>query len=504
MRAVDSSVTPPPYGALNNQASVSRDEPNTSQTSYMTRGEAPKQFSMNMASVAGCDPTHSVKQPVTYNHLVPSKVEGHINHGSKGFQPMVKALLFKLSNYIPSTCESRTELMLAAFSGDNTKVESLLATGRGVDDADKLGMTPLMYAALSGQYKTAELLMDKGADINKECTMGLSAFHFALYALHSEQGVRSIESWPNKYKAKLVIKNNTAAAIVFDRMHHFRPSVTDLLKSIPQDSIELHAEYVHPDEMPERTPFNYLLATVCLSRDLNEMDLFKKLITIYPKIINEDFISFNGEMVDIAYCVAMQGHTDATKIRSLKIDQNIDKVYIDGKTVLQVAFENNNNSLMDYLLKDGQFVDSRNGENQTLLHLTSKHVTVKMAEYLIGKDASLNLQDNRGYTPLHAAVIDNNVSLVKLLIAKKANLDIKDSSGMTPLLHAAECGHIDCLNALLHGGADCHATNDNGDTALSLAIKNNHNNCRARLEAVEQAEEDFQNLALLTFNYATY
>ena len=75
---------------------------------------------------------------------------------------------------------------------------------------------------------------------------------------------------------------------------------------------------------------------------------------------------------------------------------------------------------------------------------------------------------------------------------------------MTPLLHAAECGHIDCLNALLHGGADCHATNDNGDTALSLAIKNNHNNCRARLEAVEQAEEDFQNLALLTFNYATY
>ena len=71
-----------------------------------------------------------------------------------------------------------------------------------------------------------------------------------------------------------------------------------------------------------------------------------------------------------------QGHTDATKIRSLKIDKNIDKVYIDGKTVLQVAFENNNNSLMDYLLKDGHFVDSRNGENQTLLHLTSKHVTV--------------------------------------------------------------------------------------------------------------------------------
>lgn len=92
---------------------------------------------------------------------------------------------------------------------------------------------------------------------------------------------------------------------------------------------------------------------------------------------------------------------------------------VDGKTVLHLAIQNNNSTLLESLL---------NSNNIQLI---------------------LNLPDNNGTTPLMMAISQSNHELVLKLLDLGANLHIKEKKGKTAFIKAIEVGHLKMVESLL-------------------------------------------------------
>ena len=79
------------------------------------------------------------------------------------------------------------ELCLAAQTGDNEKVKTLIASGTAdVTYFNKEGLTPLMLAAKQGHADVVKTLIDAGAPWNALSPANLSAGDFAMDLGHQD------------------------------------------------------------------------------------------------------------------------------------------------------------------------------------------------------------------------------------------------------------------------------------------------------------------------------
>jgi ankyrin repeat protein len=79
---------------------------------------------------------------------------------------------------VPLT-DAETELLAAAFRGDNEAVRDLLAKGVNVNIKDVEGRTPLTEAAWNGHSETIKLLLEHGADPRLKKNDGETALSLA-------------------------------------------------------------------------------------------------------------------------------------------------------------------------------------------------------------------------------------------------------------------------------------------------------------------------------------
>lgn len=79
-----------------------------------------------------------------------------------------------------------TALVIAAVSGHEDVVTTLLDAGADVDARSEGGATPLMAAALTGQSAVAEALISAGADTKAANASGVTALHIAKQKGHIE------------------------------------------------------------------------------------------------------------------------------------------------------------------------------------------------------------------------------------------------------------------------------------------------------------------------------
>jgi ankyrin repeat protein len=70
---------------------------------------------------------------------------------------------FIASYCICAASSTTAELVLAAKTGDNRWIQSVLAAGAKINAKDKGGMTPLLAAVTNNQASTVKLLLNKGA-----------------------------------------------------------------------------------------------------------------------------------------------------------------------------------------------------------------------------------------------------------------------------------------------------------------------------------------------------
>jgi len=97
--------------------------------------------------------------------------------GSMSYFRVLLSMVFMVSSLIscggaPIIEANPEQLHIVAQSGDVAEVDTLLKTGKSVDQIDGHGVTPLIYAISSSQVAMVEYLLSKGADPNYRADNG--------------------------------------------------------------------------------------------------------------------------------------------------------------------------------------------------------------------------------------------------------------------------------------------------------------------------------------------
>ena len=185
----------------------------------------------------------------------------------------------------------------------------------------------------------------------------------------------------------------------------------------------------------------------------------------------------------------------------------LDEVDGEGNTLLHVAAELGNTSLIDFCVDAGLNINAKNKEGERPLHVAVSAGAVDAAKSLLeaGANPSLyflfngesynlfhiaigfgnneiikvmlesphvevNAGTGNGKTSaLHLAAVRGNSRAVALLAAKRADLNIRDKGGNTPLHLAISSGSMKAAIALIEAGANLALANGEGLQPLMMA-----------------------------------
>ena len=143
---------------------------------------------------------------------------------------------------------------------------------------------------------------------------------------------------------------------------------------------------------------------------------------------------------------------DSGDIARVKVALSDTDVFINvqgDETPLHNAAWKGHEAVVTLLLAAGALVNSWDHNKLTPLHIAmymSHHSTI--AEQLLEAGALTNIPDQDGFTSLHMAVCFNNATVIPLLLAHGADKTIKNSYGKTALMLAQERGYL-AIAALL-------------------------------------------------------
>jgi SpoVK/Ycf46/Vps4 family AAA+-type ATPase len=138
------------------------------------------------------------------------------------------------------------------------------------------------------------------------------------------------------------------------------------------------------------------------------------------------------------------------------------------------AFNKNDLSQMEALLKAGEDVNQRFNDDYTLLMLACGTGNVSLVNLLLLHQADPNLKNTGGSTALKLAILKGQTGILKLLLSKGADPNLKDEKGFTPLMYSVMNGDVAMVKLLLAGRADPSIQSDRGKkTARDFAQEKN-------------------------------
>lgn len=138
-----------------------------------------------------------------------------------------------------------------------------------------------------------------------------------------------------------------------------------------------------------------------------------------------------------------------------------------GKTLLELALENENAKAVDLLLANGAAL----GAVADRVNLAAVLDNLPMLEVLLVHGVDPNRPNEGGYAPLHLAVSGGNTNALALLLDAGANASVRDPLYQTPLMLAVLADDRPALQCLLEHGADPNLADRSGDTSLHKAVR---------------------------------
>jgi ankyrin repeat protein len=217
--------------------------------------------------------------------------------------------------------------------------------------------------------------------------------------------------------------------------------------------------------------------------------------------------SFDGDLVSLKNSIS--------KIKTINFRDE------RGWTPLMTAAENNQVSILEYLISQKVYLDIKNESGDTALMRAVLRNNYKSAEILIKAGASLKIRDNRGYTPfqracekgyleiakllikdksefkdkillnpkksaLHLAIKKDNLELMKWLLENGLDINTKDEDGKTPLMDAVSNLKPSTVKFLLEKGASVNDTSNNGEDILSISRQTLNNEMISIIENINR------------------
>ena len=103
-----------------------------------------------------------------------------------------------------------------------------------------------------------------------------------------------------------------------------------------------------------------------------------------------------------------------------------------------------------------------------------------LVEFLLDNGADINKKDGEGCTPLHIA---STLEMAKILIERGADFEAVNNKGETPLICHSSCGRVDIVNYLISKGASKETKTYDGQTAYDVACDECPENDREQVKA---------------------
>ena len=112
-----------------------------------------------------------------------------------------------------------------------------------------------------------------------------------------------------------------------------------------------------------------------------------------------------------------------------------------------------------YVVEKGGDVNKVNVEGNTMLHVAVEDGNVELVKYLLERGANTNIKNCYGYTPRRIAEQYGNDKILKIF----------DASGSVNIFTSAQYGLIDKVKEALDSGVDINTPNEKGYSALTIA-----------------------------------
>lgn len=148
-----------------------------------------------------------------------------------------------------------------------------------------------------------------------------------------------------------------------------------------------------------------------------------------------------------------------------------------GQTILHKAVEQNNISLIKYLLSYGEIDinhQDKNGTTPIHINFMKKPFYEEMAQLLIKHGANINepfLGDSQNSILIYTIGDGENKLATEFLLKQKIDLNYKNNYGLNALHTACIYNKIEIAKALIEKGIDLHAKSQKEKLAYELAPK---------------------------------
>jgi ankyrin repeat protein len=140
-----------------------------------------------------------------------------------------------------------------------------------------------------------------------------------------------------------------------------------------------------------------------------------------------------------------------------------------GMTSLHYAVYYGNETVADYVLKNGVDLNVKDKRNLTPVWFSVSGGRPAMLKKLIALGADLKVQNQAGDNLLFRAVNGGSLEVISLLLDNGFTVDMKNSWGGTPAIYAARTGNVDVIKFLASRSANLKAANG-GFTLLHDSI----------------------------------
>ncbi|KAL4229805.1 Ankyrin repeat domain-containing protein 50 [Mactra antiquata] len=181
-----------------------------------------------------------------------------------------------------------------------------------------------------------------------------------------------------------------------------------------------------------------------------------------------------GDAASMKESLTIESQIESPKLSDRDIDERIDHVDANGRTLLHTSAYQGNLHLVQLLLLKGANIESLDKSRQTPLNLAAKQGFAEVVSALVEVGANVDNADEDGWTALRSAAWGGHTEVVSVLLSAGASVDNADIDQRTALRAAAWGGHEDIVIKLLESGADVNKADNEGRTALIAAAYMGH------------------------------
>lgn len=400
----------------------------------------------------------------------------------------------------------------AAYTGDDAKLATLIASDANIDARGVYDCTPLQLAIRGDHSETVRILLTAGADPTLKDQLETAAYYEPFDAINGAAWLGNQNALAALLKSGLKLPASAlrwAASLnhvqcmrkILDQLgqNDFvdKPRSEGLLAALERAALCWHLEAVElilshvtpfPSTLLTGKKFTLSSALVSAAGDFDcddrcrwqkngdiQLLVMKKLIMAGADVNLEHPQA--GENAFWATVESFGFSTDIVRLL-LKSGLHLDRSSEDGRTPLFGIISNRNNdvNLVKAFLEAGAQATTTDVELNTPLHVATHR---SFAELLFEYGASLLAKNRYGVTPFHRACEDGRVGVAQFLLSHGAQVDEpagEDRS--TPLLFATGGPGADywsprypekqeqIVKLLLDHGANVEATSADGQTAL--------------------------------------